>query len=250
MTAPDPVAFSIFGVDIMWYGALIGSAFMLAVIITYVRAPKFNIAPDFILTLTIWIIPFAMIGARLYYVIFSWDKYADNLSEIFNIRNGGLAIHGGLILCFIVSYFVCKKHKVDFLNAADLVAPVISLAQAIGRWGNFFNEEAHGIETDLPWAQIIDGVGYHPTFLYESIWCFLLFIFLMYWTNHHRKFNGQIICLYGILYSAERFVVEGFRTDSLMVGPLRQAQVISLVLIVGCIILYFIFKKRQTTKLQ
>ncbi len=250
MTAPDPVAFSIFGVDIMWYGALIGSSFMLAVIITYVRAPKFNISPDFILTLTIWIIPFAMIGARLYYVIFSWDKYADNLSEIFNIRNGGLAIHGGLILCFIVSYFVCKKHKVDFLNAADLVAPVISLAQAIGRWGNFFNEEAHGIETDLPWAQIIDGVGYHPTFLYESIWCFLLFIFLMYWTNHHRKFNGQIICLYGILYSAERFVVEGFRTDSLMVGPLRQAQVISLALIAGCIILYFIFRKKQMTKLQ
>lgn len=250
MTTPDPVAFSIFGVDIMWYGALIGSAFMLAVIITYIRAPKFNIAPDFILTLTIWIIPFAMIGARLYYVIFSWDKYADNLSEIFNIRNGGLAIHGGLILCFIVSYFVCKKHKVDFLNAADLVSPVISLAQAIGRWGNFFNEEAHGIETDLPWAQIIDGVGYHPTFLYESIWCFLLFIFLMYWTNHHRKFNGQIICLYGILYSAERFVVEGFRTDSLMVGPLRQAQVISLALIAGCIILYFIFRKKQMTKLQ
>lgn len=250
MTAPDPVAFSLFGIDIMWYGALIGAGFLLAVVITYVRAPKFNIEPDFILTLTIWIIPFAIIGARLYYVIFSWDKYAYDLPEIFNIRSGGLAIHGGLILCFIVSYFVCKKHKVDFLNAADLVAPVISLAQAIGRWGNFFNEEAHGGQTDLPWAQIIDGVGYHPTFLYESVWCFLLFIFLIYWTKHHRQFNGQIICLYGILYSVERFIVEGFRTDSLMIGPLRQAQVISLILIAGCAILYYIFKKRQSSKLH
>lgn len=245
MISPSPVAFSIFGLDIMWYGMLIGIGFLIAIAITYTRAPKYNIQPDFILTLTIWIIPFAIIGARLYYVIFNWDNYSDNLSAIFKIRSGGLAVHGGLILCFIVCYFVCKKNKVNFINAADLVAPVIPLAQAIGRWGNFFNEEAHGSPTDLPWAQIIDGVGYHPTFLYESIWCFLLFIFLMYWSNHKRKFYGQIICLYGILYSVERFFVEGLRTDSLMIGPLRQAQVISLVLIVGCLLLYFTFKKNQ-----
>ena len=124
--------------------------FLLAVIISCVRAPKYNIDPDFILTLTIWLIPSAIVGARLYYVIFSWDDFKDDLMKIFAIRSGGLAIHGGLILCFIVGYFVCRHYKVRFLEAADLAAPVIPLAQAIGRWGNFFNEEAHGGPTDLP----------------------------------------------------------------------------------------------------
>ena len=179
MTAPDPVLFTIFGIDIMWYGALIGTGFLIAIGISYYRAPQYGIDRDFILTLTIGIIPAALIGARLYYVIFSWENYSGNISKIFDVRSGGLAIHGGLILSFIVGYLLCKKYKVNFLTAADLVAPVIALAQSIGRWGNFFNEEAHGGPTDLPWAQIIDGVGYHPTFLYESIWCLLLFIFLM-----------------------------------------------------------------------
>lgn len=245
MTAPNPTAFTIFGFDIMWYGVLIGTGFILAVAISYYRAPKFGIDRDFILTLTIGIIPAAMIGARLYYVIFEWDRFAGDPAKIFDIRNGGLAIHGGLILGFLVGYLLCKKYRVDFFNAADLIAPVIALAQAIGRWGNFFNEEAHGGPTDLPWAQIIDGVGYHPTFLYESIWCALIFVFLLYWSDHRRKFCGQIICMYGILYSAERFLVEGLRTDSLMIGPLRQAQVISLVIIAACMILYFWLMKRQ-----
>ena len=245
MIAPDPVLFTVFGIDIMWYGALIGTGFLLAIAISYYRAPKFGIDRDFILTLTIWIIPSALIGARLYYVIFSWDNYSDDLSKILDVRNGGLAVHGGLILSFIVGYFLCKKYREGFLNTADLVAPVIALAQSIGRWGNFFNEEAHGGPTDLPWAQIIDGTGYHPTFLYESAWCLLLFIFLMYWSDHRRKFNGQIICLYGILYSAERFLVEGLRTDSLMIGPLRQAQVISLAIIAVCAAIYFILKKKN-----
>lgn len=247
MTAPDPVAFSIFGFDIMWYGMLIGIGFMLAVIISYKRAPKYGVDPDFILTLTIWMIPAAIVGARLYYVIFSWDSFSGNLSEIFDIRSGGLAVHGGLILCFAIGYFICRHYKVGFLNAADLVAPAIPLAQAIGRWGNFFNEEAHGGPTDLPWAQIIDGTGYHPTFLYESIWCFLLFVFLIYFADNKRKFAGQILCLYGILYSAERFFVEGLRTDSLMIGSLRQAQVLSLFLIAGCAVLYIILRKRASS---
>ena len=183
MIAPDPVLFTVFGIDIMWYGALIGTGFLLAIAISYYRAPKFGIDRDFILTLTIWIIPSALIGARLYYVIFSWDNYSDDLSKILDVRNGGLAVHGGLILSF--------------------------------------------------------------TFLYESVWCLLLFIFLMYWSDHRRKFNGQIICLYGILYSAERFLVEGLRTDSLMIGPLRQAQVISLAIIAVCAAIYFILKKQN-----
>ena len=126
MVSPGSVAFSVFGFDIMWYGLLIGFGFMLAVLITYFRAPKYNIDPDSILTLTIWIIPSAIIGVRLYYVIFSWDDFSGNLSKIFDIRSGGLAVHGGLIMCFIVGYFVCKHYKVKFLDAADLIAPVIN----------------------------------------------------------------------------------------------------------------------------
>ena len=245
MVAPNPVAFSIFGIDVMWYGTLIGIGFILAILISYYRAPKLGIDPDFILTLTIGIIPSALIGARAYYVIFNWDNYAGDIAKILDVRSGGLAVHGGLLLCFLVGYFLCKHYKVSFLDTADLVAPVIPLAQAIGRWGNFFNEEAHGGPTDLPWAQIIDGVGYHPTFLYESIWCFFLFIFLMYISNNKKTFQGQIICLYGMLYSVERFFVEALRTDSLMIGPLRQAQVISLLIIILCGGLYIYLKKRN-----
>ncbi len=245
MVAPNPVAFTVFGVDILWYGTLIGIGFILAILLSYYRAPKFNIDPDFVLTLAIGIIPAAIIGARAYYVIFSWENYAGDWSKILDIRGGGLAVHGGLLLSFIVGYVLCRMNKVNFFGAADLVVPGIALAQSIGRWGNFFNEEAHGGPTELPWAQIIDGVGYHPTFLYESIWCFLLFLFLMYWSNNKRRFDGQIACLYGILYSVERIFVESLRTDSLMFGPLRQAQLISLLIIAVCAIAYICLKKKQ-----
>ena len=245
MIAPDRVAFTIFGLDVMWYGLLIGGGFLLAALIAYKRAPKHGIKPDFILDLVIWMVPAAIIGARAYYVIFSWEDFSGDWSKIFDVRSGGLAIHGGLILCFLVGYFVCRHCKQSFIATADLAAVVIPLAQAIGRWGNFFNEEAHGGPTDLPWAQIINGVGYHPTFLYESIWCFLLFLFLLWFDNHRRSFDGQIICLYMMLYSVERFFVEGLRTDSLMIGPLRQAQVISIVLFAAGLVLYFVLKKRH-----
>ena len=195
-------------------------------------------------------IPSAIIGARAYYVIFSWDEFSGNLAKIFDIRGGGLAVHGGLILCFFVGFFVCRHYKQSFIATADLAAVVIPLAQAIGRWGNFFNEEAHGGPTDLPWAQIIDGVGYHPTFLYESIWCFLIFLFLLWFDNHRRSFDGQIISMYMVLYSLERFFVEGLRTDSLMIGPLRQAQVLSLCLIAAGLALYFVMKKKHEEKIN
>lgn len=250
MIAPDRVAFTIFGLDVMWYGLLIGAGFLLATFISYKRAPKHGIEPDFILDLIIWMIPSAIIGARAYYVIFSWDEFSGNLAKIFDIRGGGLAVHGGLILCFFVGFFVCRHYKQSFIATADLAAVVIPLAQAIGRWGNFFNEEAHGGPTDLPWAQIIDGVGYHPTFLYESIWCFLIFLFLLWFDNHRRSFDGQIISMYMVLYSLERFFVEGLRTDSLMIGPLRQAQVLSLCLIAAGLALYFVMKKKHEEKIN
>ncbi|XVG94891.1 prolipoprotein diacylglyceryl transferase [Eubacteriales bacterium KG127] len=243
MRAPDPVAFSIFGIDAMWYGILISMGFMLAIYMSYMRADKFGIKPDYILDFAIILVPAAIIGARLYYVIFRWDYYQGNIAEIINIRNGGLAIHGGIIFGIIAGALVCKYRKINMLNLADLVFPAVALAQSIGRWGNFFNSEAHGVETDLPWAVIIEGRSYHPTFLYESLFCFALFFFLI-WMSKRSKFVGQIALLYGILYSAERFFVEGLRTDSLMLGELRIAQVVSVTVIATCLIAYYILSKK------
>lgn len=247
MPIPEPVAFTIFNIDIMWYAILITTGMVLAVLISCKRAPHHDLDSDQVLNFVIICIPAAIIGARLYYVIFNWSWYAGDFMRIINIREGGLAIHGGLLFGFGAAVILCYFWKVRPLNALDLVAPAVALAQSIGRWGNYFNSEAHGGPTDLPWAVTIDGITYHPTFLYESIWCFLLFFILIYIDNR-RKFEGQTILLYGILYSIERFFVEGLRTDSLMLGPFRQAQVISIVIIVVCIIAYVILSKRIKAK--
>lgn len=177
-------------------------------------------------------------------MLFNWSWYAGDFMKIINIREGGLAIHGGLIFGFVAAVILCRIWKVRALNILDLVAPAIALAQSIGRWGNYFNSEAHGGPTDLPWAITVDGVSVHPTFLYESIWCFILFFVLMY-VDNRRRFEGQTILLYGILYSIERFFVEGLRTDSLMIGPFRQAQVLSLAVIAICAVTYIILSKRS-----
>lgn len=244
MTAPNPVAFNLFGLDVMWYGILIGLGFVLAIIISYLRAPKHGIESEHILDFAIWLVPASIIGARAYFVIFSWENYAGDWTRIFNTRLGGMAIHGGIIAGIIVGYFICRHYKINFLELADLVLPTVALAQAIGRWGNFFNSEAHGGPTDLPWAILVDGEYVHPTFLYESLWCFALFFFLI-WLDKRRAFPGQIACLYGMLYSLERGFVEQLRTDSLMIGPFKQAQVLSLCVFVFCLAVYIILNKRE-----
>ena len=248
MSAPNPIAFTVMGLEIRWYGILIGIGFMLGILISYLRAPKFNIKPDHVLDFCIFMIPLSIIGARVYYVIFEWEHYAGDIGKILDIRSGGLAIHGGLIVGIIVCIVVCKHHKIKILNMLDLIFPQVALGQAIGRWGNFFNSEAHGGPTNLPWGIMVDGVKVHPTFLYESIWCLFLFIFLL-WMSRRRQFNGQIALLYGILYSVERFFVEALRTDSLMIGPFKQAQVLSASIILFCIIVYVIlFNKSKINK--
>lgn len=244
MRAPDPVAFTLFGMDIMWYGILIGTGFVLAIILCYKRAPKHGIQSDHILDFAIFLIPASIIGARAYYVIFSWENYVGDFWKILNIRSGGLAIHGGIIAGLIVGLLVCKYHKINFLEMADLVLPTVALAQAIGRWGNFFNSEAHGGPTDLPWAVWADGQYVHPTFLYESLWCFALFWFLL-WLDKRRAFPGQIACLYGMLYSLERGLVEQLRTDSLMIGSFKQAQILSFFVFVFCLALYIILRNKR-----
>lgn len=246
MQAPNPIAFTIAGIDIRWYGILIGVAFLLAIYISYLRAPKFGIVQDDILDLTIFLIPCSIIGARAYYVIFSYDNYQGNFIQMLNLRAGGLAIHGGIIAGVIVSYIVAKRKKIKFSNLADLIMPQVALAQAIGRWGNFFNSEAHGGPTNLPWAITVYGEKVHPTFLYESIWCFFIFILLIFLSNK-IKFNGQIALLYAMLYSFERFWVEGLRTDSLMIGQFRQAQILSLVVFILALSAY-IYQVRKYKK--
>ena len=243
MPVPEPVAFTIFGIDIMWYAVLITSGMIIATVICCVRAPKHDLTSDQIINFVIICIPAAIIGARLYYVVFNWEFYASDIKKILNIRGGGLAIHGGLIFAFVAICILCAVWKLRPLNVLDLAVPCIAIAQAIGRWGNYFNSEAHGGPTDLPWAITVNGQSVHPTFLYESIWCFLLFFFLIY-VDNRRKFEGQTLLLYGILYSAERFFVEALRTDSLMIGPFKQAQVLSLSVIAVCIIAYVILYRR------
>ena len=213
MSTPNPIAFSIFSYEIRWYGILIATAMCLAVIISSKRAPRVGIESESILDLAIWMLPIGIVGARAYYVLFNSSIY-HSFYDVINIRNGGLAIHGGLIAGLIVLLIICSKKKINPLDMADLVIPSVALAQSIGRWGNYFNSEAHGGPTDLPWGIMVDGVKVHPTFLYESIWCFILFFVLSYFF-YNRKFKGQVVCLYGMLYSVERFFVEGLRTDSL-----------------------------------
>ncbi len=247
MPVPNPVAFTIFGIDVMWYGILISLGMVLAVLITYKRAPRHDIQPDKILDFVLICIPLGIIGARLYYVVFNWSYYAGDLMKMINIRSGGLAIHGGLLFGLGTAVILCLIWKIRPMNVLDLAIPAVALAQSIGRWGNYFNSEAHGGPTDLPWAVMIDGVPCHPTFLYESIWCFLLFLFLI-WMDNRRKFEGQIFLLYGMLYSAERFFVEALRTDSLMIGSFKQAQVLSLTVIIVFAAAYIVLNKKANKK--
>ena len=247
MSAPDPVAFTIFGQDIRWYGILIALGFVIGILMAYKRAPEYGIKSDTLLDFAIWLMPISVIGARAYYVIFSWADYAGDPVSVFDIRSGGLAIHGGLIAGVTTAVVFCMVKKVNILDLLDLIFPEVALGQAIGRWGNFFNSEAHGGPTDLPWAIEVDGEMVHPTFLYESVWCLLLFIFLI-WFSKRASFKGQIVCLYGMLYSVERYFVEGLRTDSLMIGPLRQAQVISAAIFAVSLAAYILLSHRDDVK--
>ena len=240
---PEPVAFTVFGTEIMWYGILIALAIMTAVIICVKRSAKHDIPRDTVLDGVIICVPLGLIGARLYYVAFNWAYYSEDFLRIINIRHGGLAVHGGLIAAFLGVYIFCRVRKISPLNGLDLAVPCIVMAQSIGRWGNYFNSEAHGGPTELPWGIPVGGQLVHPTFLYESIWCFILFFILIYIDNR-RTFEGRTFLAYGALYSFVRFFVEELRTDSLMLGTLKQAQVLSAAVFIVCIAAMFILGRR------
>lgn len=241
----NPVAFNIFGIDIMWYGVLISAGVLIGVLIALKEAKRTGFREDDLIDFLLYAIPAGIIGARAYYVIFSWDYYSQNPSQIINIRSGGLAIHGAIIAGVITGILFCKKRKINVLEILDLVMPSVALGQAIGRWGNFINQEAHGGPTDLPWGIIVDGQKVHPTFLYESIIDFCIFLFLIWFRKKKKASHGQILGLYLILYSAGRFFVEGLRTDSLMFMGMRVAQLISIAsIVIGATLLIYLRNKK------
>lgn len=241
----NPVAFEIFGFKVMWYGILIATGVILGTIVGIREAKKRGYDEDTIINLMLVAVPAALIGARIYYVIFSWDLYRDDPISALNFRQGGLAIHGGLIGAVLASIVYCRVKNLRFWKIADIMAPSIILGQAIGRWGNYVNQEAHGGPTDLPWGITIDGVKVHPTFFYEFLWNMIVFTFLMKYRSKKIKFEGQIFLMYLMLYSVGRFFIESLRTDSLMIGPLRTAQFISILIILVSGVIYYIKSKKK-----
>lgn len=240
----DRVAFNLFGIDVMWYGILMATGMLAAVIIALKESKRVGINEDDVINIAIIAIPVGLICARIYYVVFNWDYYAGDIMAMINVRGGGLAIHGGLIGGILAGFLYTKYKKMNFFKTADAVMLGMPLAQAIGRWGNYINGEAHGGPTNLPWGIMVDGMKVHPTFLYESIWNLCIFVFLIL-TRKKKKYEGQIIVSYVVLYSLGRFFIEGLRTDSLMFGPLRMAQVVSLIGIIGGLIAHFYLNKKN-----
>ncbi len=244
--SPGPIIFQLGPIAVRWYGLLIASAVLIGVNLSQYLAKKRQVNPDLMGDLVIWLILGAIPCARLYYVLFQWQEYVNRPADIVAIWKGGIAIHGAIIGGTIATLLFAKYHKISVWQLIDLVVPSLALGQAIGRWGNFFNSEAFGRPTDLAWKLYIPienrPLGYqtaeyfHPTFLYESIWnvgVFILLIYLFFWgLKHPHKFKvGTLSCVYLMAYSLGRFWIEGLRMDSLMLGSLRVAQVISLGLI-------------------
>lgn len=240
----DRVAFSIFGLDIMWYGILIACGILMAILVSSKEARRLGYQEGQVTDICLFAIPLGIVGARLYYVVFNWSQYAGDLREIINIRGGGLAIHGGILAGILTVWVFTRIKKLEFFRTADILVLGLPMAQAIGRWGNFINGEAHGGPTNLPWAILVEGQRVHPTFLYESVWDWMIFVYI-FMIRKNKKYEGQLLVDYIFLYSLGRFFIEGLRTDSLMLGPIKMAQLISLVGIgMALVARYFLLKKK------
>lgn len=266
---PSPVAFTVFGKDIYWYGIIIAAGFLLAVFYMLARAKDFGITQDDVLDMILWAVPIGVICARLYYCIFYWELYADDPISILYIWEGGLAIYGGIIGACIAVVIYSRKKKQNFSLLMDTASMSIVFGQIMGRWGNFFNREAFGDYTNnlfamqLPvsavraneitqkmWDHVVtvNGVEYiqvHPTFLYESLWNVGVLLFL-FWFRKRKKFNGEVFLMYLIGYGLGRIWIEGLRTDQLLlpVVGLPVSQLLSGCLVVGCTILV-VWKRKK-----
>ena len=260
-------AFTVFGQDIYWYGIFIGLGVILGVLLALHEAKRTGQNPDTYLDFIIYAMIIAIIGARLYYVIFSWDFYSQHPEKIFAIREGGLAIYGGIIGGVLTAIVYSHVKKKSFWVMADTMAPSLILGQMLGRWGNFFNKEAFGGFTDNLFAMryqlsqvrasdvtpnilqnlvTVNGVDYiqvHPTFLYESMWSLCVFIILLI-LQRKKKFDGQVCATYFFGYALGRVWIEGLRTDQLCIGNVPVSQALSAVLIIASVVLYVYCKKK------
>lgn len=271
------------GLKVHWYGVIIAVGFLLAVVYCCRQSARFGIKTDDIYDMLIFAVPLAIVGARLYYVIFEWSDFyvpgdpGKTFIKIIRIMDGGLAIYGGIIVAVLTAYIVCKVKKISFLALADIGGMGLLIGQAVGRWGNFMNVEAFGSVTDVAWrmggpevagylyrtgqitqevsGQIISGeLGVHPTFFYESMWNVIGFIIIAFVIQNYRKFDGQMFLSYIAWYGIGRFWIEGLRTDSLFIPgtSMRISQLIALgsaVIAVAIILYMFLIKKPGPEKL-
>ena len=251
------IAFSIGSIDIYWYAVIIATGFLLAIAFVFKNCRNFGVDSDRAIDVVFFAMILGIIGARAYYVAFQWDMYKDNLMEIFNIRGGGLGFYGGIIGGIIGLLIGCKLRDQKLLPFLDLAGGAVLIGQGIGRWGNFVNSEAFGCNTTLPWGMtspkiqayieshsaeamgaVMDpSVPVHPTFLYESLWCalgLLVFFFVM----KKRKFDGQMMLFYFFWNGFGRMMIEGLRTDSLMIGPFRVSQMLGAIMAVFAVCAY------------
>lgn len=263
------VAFSIGSIDIYWYAILIATGFMLALVFCFKNFPKFGVDPDRAIDVVFFAMIFGIIGARLYYVAFQWDMYKDNLMEIFNIRGGGLGFYGGIIGGIIGLIIGCKLRGQNVLAFLDVAGGAVLIGQGIGRWGNFVNSEAFGSNTTLPWGMtspkiaayierhseevmgaVMDpSVPVHPTFFYESLWCaigLLVFCYVM----KKRKFDGQMLLFYLGWNGFGRMIIEGLRTDSLMIGPFRISQLLGALMFIFAVCAFGVAMKFLKSELR
>ncbi|MFA6851510.1 MAG: prolipoprotein diacylglyceryl transferase [Selenomonadaceae bacterium] len=253
-----PVAFTLpfgGGWDIYWYGIIIATGFLLAIIYAWKNAERFNLDIDRLIDVILVATPVAILCARAYYLIFDGEKLS-GISEFFGLDGSGfagLAIYGGVIGAAVSAIVMCKVRKLKLLDVLDIASIGFLIGQGIGRWGNFFNQEAFGRATGSDFwgmtsenvvSELGKGKLAHPCFLYESIWCIAGF-FLLHKLSKNRKFSGQIVLGYGIWYGFGRTIIEGLRTDSLYIGPFRVSQVLSFLLCVTCAVLYAVIIKRR-----
>lgn len=252
----NPVIFKLGSFEIRWYSVMILIAFLVASYVINKETKRFDIEKDYIFNLLFWTLIMGIIGARIYYVIFDWEYYSTNISEIWKIWNGGLAIHGGIIAGIITIIVYTKKYKQRTVRYTDFLVPGLIIGQSIGRWGNFFNGEAHGLATSLEHLRNlhipefiikgmkIKGVYYTPTFLYESILCLIGFIIIIIVRRNKYTKVGTPTALYLIIYGSIRFFIERLRTDALMFVGFKIAMIVSIIMVIIGVIMLIINKKK------
>ena len=253
----NSVIFHLGNLEIRWYSFLLLISVFLGIFLLLLESRKFNYPKDTIFNLAFYTIIFGFLGARIYYVIFNWNLYASDPISIFKVWEGGLAIHGGLIFGALTIILYCHKNNLNEIKIFDMIVPSILIGQAIGRWGNFFNSEAHGgpvakiilEELHIPNFIIegmnINGIYYHPTFFYESMWC-LLGVIIIYILRRFKKLKTGIqICFYMMWYSIARFFIEAMRTDSLMFYGFKVAQIVSVILFLIALVGFIIISRKE-----